>query len=76
MSFPIHLDPRFEEARTSLRRIDQVTPALRLLVGELMDRSQVLMSHYVRQLHGSQLPLYRTLVLDQSVEDPVFHAPL
>ncbi|UKA50056.1 hypothetical protein LFT48_00460 [Arthrobacter sp. FW305-123] len=59
-----------------VKNMDALTPSLRPLVGELMDRSNVLMSHYVRQFHGDQLKLYRVSGIHQSVGTPGLHPPL
>lgn len=45
-------------------------------MGELMDRSNVLMSHYVRKFHGDQLKLYRVSGIHQSAGTPGLHPPL
>jgi|GEM_PF-5220564 len=65
-----------QQVRDALKNVDTLTPSLRLLVGELMDRSNVLMSHYVRKFHGDQLKLFRVTGIHQSVGTPGLHPPL
>lgn len=68
----------YNDTHAAMEVLDSFTPSFRPLIGELLDRSHELMSHYVRQCHGRYLTLFRTLVIEPgpTAETQFSHAPL